>query len=114
MRGFYSVQPRGRSALLRPARAAGPDPYSPTSPDYAERHRQTQWSDVGGIVRIDIGEPVKRLPGEGPQTTLSAPAIAPAPNPAGPAPEPAPDAPPTNPARREPPRRRDYGLGRGL
>ncbi len=35
-----------------------PDPFSPNSPDYAERHRETRRIILSGTLRVDIGEPV--------------------------------------------------------
>lgn len=35
-----------------------PNPYSSDSPDYAERNRETETTLPGGLVRIDIGEPI--------------------------------------------------------
>jgi hypothetical protein len=37
----------------------GPDPYDPTSPDYAQRHRSHATEMIGGMVRVDMGEPIK-------------------------------------------------------
>jgi hypothetical protein len=37
---------------------SGPDPHSPNSPGYAERNRQHVTELPGGMIRIDIGEPV--------------------------------------------------------
>jgi hypothetical protein len=37
------------------------DPYKPGSPAYAERHRETALDIGGGMVRIDIGEPISGL-----------------------------------------------------
>lgn len=31
------------------------DPYSPTSPNYAERHRVTRYEILPGLMREDIG-----------------------------------------------------------
>ena len=108
MRGFYSVKPRGRSALLRPRRGAGPDAYCPSSPNYAARHRETRSIEIGGTVRVDIGEPVKRLPCEGRQITVTPVSV------------PVPAAVETEADSVMPPRpeprdwRRDYGLRKDL
>ena len=43
----------------------GPDPYSPDSPGYADRNRETVTKLPGGMVRIDLGDPIgapKRKP----------------------------------------------------
>ncbi|MFC0590268.1 hypothetical protein ACFFF7_12660 [Novosphingobium aquiterrae] len=58
-----------------------PDPYSPTSPGYAERNRQVITEELNGTVRVDMGAPLHRLPCE-PQpivlpSTPAAPAAAP-------------------------------------
>lgn len=37
------------------------DPYKPSSPGYAERHRETSLDIGNGLVRIDIGEPTPGL-----------------------------------------------------
>lgn len=44
-----------RSASL----TASEDPYSPSSPDYAARHRVfvSDVPDVPGLVRVDVGAP---------------------------------------------------------
>lgn len=44
---------------------AGVDAYSPSSPSYAERHRETQTRLPCGTVCVEYGSPVFRLPGEG-------------------------------------------------
>lgn len=42
-----------------------PDPYGPDAPGYRERNRETSTLLRSGIVQVDIGAPVVRLPGEG-------------------------------------------------
>lgn len=57
---------RGRDLTRRPPRSrpAGPNPHDPSSPGYAERSA-THVTDLGnGMVRIDVGTPPPRLPGE--------------------------------------------------
>ena len=46
-----------RVIVSKPKRSEGPyrDPYAPSSPDYAERHRTTSYEIAPGIVRTDIG-----------------------------------------------------------
>jgi hypothetical protein len=52
---------RTRGWVSRPRRPGdvGPNPYSPESAHYAERHRETETALPGGMVRVDIGEPLK-------------------------------------------------------
>jgi hypothetical protein len=63
--GFRSLRSRPRSIIKQPARRTpAPDPYAPGSDGYAERHT-THVTDMGnGLVRVDLGEPLKRLPCE--------------------------------------------------
>lgn len=49
---------RSRSIIAKPPAKPGPDLNSPGSRDYAERHRVTETPIFGGMVRIDIGEPI--------------------------------------------------------
>lgn len=51
------------------------DPYSPTSANYAARHkvRESEFIGLPGLVRVDIGEPVKRLAGEAPANPKASP-----------------------------------------
>lgn len=76
---------RLRGWVSRPSRPVdtGPNPYDPGSSRFAERHRETATALPGGMVRIDVGEPVKPLPSEGlrqmvkvepPPTSVDAPA----------------------------------------
>lgn len=60
----YSVS-EGRWYGVRFERASGPDPYGPDAPDYHERHSETSTVLRSGIVQVDIGAPVVRLPSEG-------------------------------------------------
>lgn len=46
-------------------KGSGPDPYGPDAPGYHERNRETSTVLRNGIVQVDIGAPVVRLPGEG-------------------------------------------------
>jgi hypothetical protein len=57
MSGFYSIRSRARNAILSPSRPAPPDPYAPSSPNYAERNRESVTELPNGLVRVDIGEP---------------------------------------------------------
>jgi len=61
---FYSVRPRGWPA--KPPRPVDtePNPYESGSRHFAERHRATETDLPGGLVRIDMGEPIKQLPCE--------------------------------------------------
>ena len=61
MSGFYSVSPRVRSGIMRP-RPASADAHDPSSADYAERNRVHTTQLPNGLVRVDMGEPVKPLP----------------------------------------------------
>jgi len=71
------------------ARPSYPDPHDPHGPAYAERNKVHATELPGGMVRVDIGEPLKRLPSETqpvPSVTRKAPApVAIAPPPAAPA-----------------------------
>jgi hypothetical protein len=64
---FYSLPTprvwRGE-ALRRETTASLPDPYSPSSPDYRQRTAETVTEVGNGLSRVDLGEPLKRLPGE--------------------------------------------------
>jgi len=97
MRGFYAVSPRVRNAILKTRSAPSEDAHSPTSKDYAERHVSYETQLPNGIVRIDMGEPMDRLPNEtqsvpkgkpraapvaAPAVPVAAPSVAPA-EPAG-------------------------------
>ena len=53
---------RARPSRLVPNRKPDtpmPDPYAPSSPAYAERHRETVREIAPGLTRVDIGEPVQ-------------------------------------------------------
>jgi hypothetical protein len=80
---------RSRGWVSRPQRPidTGPNPYDPASRHYAERHRQSETAMAGGMVRVDVGEPVPRLAGE------PAPKVSRAPAPVALDPEPEPSAP---------------------
>lgn len=70
-----------------------PDPYGPNSPDFAERHREHVTTLPGGLVRIDLGQPVgPRQPSrKAPKQVRQAPvANAPMPPPPPSAPSPSP------------------------
>lgn len=54
----------------RPPTVSYADPYAPGSADYAERNKRRMTELSGGMVRIDVGEPVKRLPSEPSPATL--------------------------------------------
>jgi len=104
----YSRSRRWASRSTRPV-ANGPDPYDPGSSRFAERHRKTETELPGGLVRVDVGEPVSRLPSEGLRS--KAVEAEPIPAPADPAPDPLPrtEPRPVNPPR---PRRDPWGLNR--
>lgn len=103
---------RTRGWVSRPSRAAdtGPNPYDTGSPRFAERHRETETALAGGILRIDVGEPVQPLPSEG--LRPKAAKVGPVPSSAdtlAPDPLPAPEPSPAPPKR---PRREPWGLNR--
>lgn len=60
----------------KPQRPAGPDPHTPGSPGYAERHRETVTTLPGGIVRVDMGEPIGPPPPAKPRRSPTAPVTA--------------------------------------
>lgn len=49
---------RARSIIAKQPAKAGPNPYSLGSQDFAERHRVTETPLPGGLVRVDLGEPI--------------------------------------------------------
>jgi hypothetical protein len=51
------------------------DPYAPDSAAYAERNASHVTELSGGLVRVDIGEPIKRLPCERQAVRLDLPQI---------------------------------------
>lgn len=63
---------RLRGWVSRPSRPVdtGPSPYDPESSRFAERHRETETALPGGLVRIDVGEPIKPLAAEGLRQTV--------------------------------------------
>jgi hypothetical protein len=77
----------------KPSTLVYEDPYAPGSRAYAERHRETVTELPSGLRRVDVGEPVKRLPCEAPAVRRDK---APQPAPAAPPPVP-PAAPATAP-----------------
>jgi hypothetical protein len=87
------MQYRGRNLVRSPrprSAPSGPNPYNPSSPGYEERSATHVTALGNGMVREDIGEPIRRLPGEsqpipqGPKVAPPAPAKIPAaPAPAG-------------------------------
>ncbi len=54
----YSTRER-RWYGTREKRAALPNPYSAGSPHYVLRHRETTTELPNGLLRVDVGEPVK-------------------------------------------------------
>jgi hypothetical protein len=63
----------------RSAAAPGPNPYSPDSPGFTERNRQTETDLGGGLIRVDMGEPIGGKVAAKPQrSTRKAPATPPA------------------------------------
>jgi hypothetical protein len=111
MRGFHSVKPKAGNALSRPKPPPAYDPHEPNSPGYVERHRETRTVIDGGMVRVDMGEPIRRLPSEAQPLPCKAPkaAIAPAPSAST---QPAASLPAT--PHPLPKQRKEYGLGKGL
>lgn len=108
----YSARERRWYGKRAVARSLPADGYAPGSPGYAVRHRETQTVLGNGLVRVDLGEPVPRLPGEAPAVPVSTPTAAPSPAPPPAEPEPAPPVPA---AHRAPPKERKlYGLGKDL
>lgn len=87
-RGFH--HPLGGNRTRKPRNQANyPDPNSPASPDYRERHTENVTELPGGFVRIDIGEPVAQVaaypqpvPTVPPTTTASEPEASASPAPA--------------------------------
>jgi hypothetical protein len=63
-----------------------PHPYSPSSPEYGERTGVSEVEVVGfpGMKRVDVGEPIRRLPGEPQPVARRSPAARPASAPAVP------------------------------
>jgi hypothetical protein len=103
---------RERGWVSRPRRPCdtGPNPYDPSSNRFKERNRQTETELPGGLVRVDVGEPVRRLPGEGLRSrAVAAPEAVPLHSP--PIVEPAPVEParPVSPPRS---RKEPWGLNR--
>lgn len=97
MKGFYSVRPRVRSGIMRP-RPASADVYAAGSADYAERHKAHEVQLPNGLVRVDMGEPVKPLPCQPQPVLMGNPKALPRPAPAL---TPAEDAPAAAPATSE-------------
>jgi hypothetical protein len=67
LRGFYCMPaPRIWRGAARYADSEGPqpDPYSRDAPGYRERVRETVTEIGQGLTRIDIGQPLQRLPSE--------------------------------------------------
>jgi hypothetical protein len=52
------LRQRPRVFRQKPLRSNPPDPYAPTSPHFAERHRETITALPGGMVRVDVGKPI--------------------------------------------------------
>jgi hypothetical protein len=76
---FFSISGHARNGILRGRRSAEPDPYDPGSPTFPSRNRQTETAMPNGMIRVDIGEPVKRLPSEGRSSTSLLLEVAPPP-----------------------------------
>ncbi len=106
---FYSIRPRAWAGQPSRPVDAGPNPYDPGSRRFAERHRETETALPGGLVRVDLGEPVKRLPCEG--LLLKTAKVEPSPAPPGPASDPMPTSRP-RPIAPPRPRRDPWGLNR--
>lgn len=75
MRGFYGLSPRiwRGDKLRRERQPEAPDLYSPGTPDFRQRGRETVTSLPGGMLRIDLGEPVSRLSCEAQPVTCHEP-----------------------------------------
>ncbi|VWX46630.1 hypothetical protein NOVOSPHI9U_10170 [Novosphingobium sp. 9U] len=73
-----------RGWVSRPRRPidTGPNPYDPASGHFAERHQQSETTLPDGLVRVDMGTPILRLPAE------PAPVLRRLPEPPAPPPEP--------------------------
>jgi hypothetical protein len=71
---FFSIGGRARNGITRTAKSASPDPYVPGSPAYQSRNRQTETILPNGMIRVDMGEPIKRLPSEALPSTSRLPA----------------------------------------
>lgn len=112
-RGFYSLpEPRiFRGASRRANSGSGPDACSPRSPGYAERHRETATEIAHGMIRIDIGEPIKRVAGDAQPVPIGSPALPPE-QPVAVEPEPNSFTPRTIASVDLPDWRSDYGLGK--
>lgn len=52
---------RVRNVIRSAPKAPPPDPYALGSAGYAERHQETVTELAGGIVRVDMGEPITGL-----------------------------------------------------
>lgn len=106
---FYSCS-RGWVSRPKKPSVAGPDPYADNSARFTERNRQTETILPNGMIRLDMGEPVKRLPSEALPSTSRLPAEPPRDLPV----EPEPDTPTP---RRRPIHSRahlePYGINRG-
>jgi hypothetical protein len=63
--------PRGRKPSANVS--SREDPFRPESIAYTERHAPHVTELAGGLVRVDIGEPVKRLPSEPQAVPVGAP-----------------------------------------
>ncbi|MDE2563790.1 MAG: hypothetical protein KGL48_16235 [Sphingomonadales bacterium] len=111
MRGFYSIRPKAWPGRRSKQTGTGPDPYSPSSPGYAERNLQTVTRMPGGQIRTDLGEPIKRVAAHPQPVVVGSPsATSPAPAVTDEAPKAAPKV--TDKAPRERGWREDYGLRR--
>lgn len=63
MSGFYSISPRIWPGLSRRPETSHPDPYTPSSPAYRQRMRETVTEIGNGLTRVDLGEPITRVAG---------------------------------------------------
>lgn len=76
MKGFYGIKPRGwPGKRLRVDHGPAVDPYGPKTPDYAQRHRQTETELAPGMLRIDLGQPIPRQSHEPQPITREGPAV---------------------------------------
>lgn len=70
--------PKGWPKRSPQAKVTTPDPYSPTSPGYAERNQQVATEELNGTVRVDVGAPLPRPPYEPQPVPLPSTPVAPA------------------------------------
>ena len=110
MTGFHCLSPRVFRGDRRERKAVdGPDLYAPGTPDYRRRNRETSALVGSGLLRIDLGDPLPRLPCIPQPVTASAPED---PEPAPPEPMPPNRLGVTTASRPAPHWRSNYGLSK--